>query len=199
MLPLPGPSSSARPGALDTMMESSTPVSALEGRSGVLLIMLLAAVAMLLGPGLLALDRLLRLFMPSLEEPPGDTSTDLPGEISAAAAAGLLLLLPLGICILGLQANAHQQKYSEQHSSITIPWAPGVRTVGGLFQRLECSRHMHQHQPSGNLAFIALRPCSLPQRELSISSAAPVLARPAHLCPLRPNTNSWQVCGNVTP
>jgi hypothetical protein len=91
------------------MMESSKAVSALEARSGVLLMMLFAAVAMLLGPGLLALDRLLRLFMPSLAEPPGEASTDLPGDISAAAAAGLglLLLLPPCGCMPGLQQKQH--------------------------------------------------------------------------------------------
>jgi hypothetical protein len=94
------------------MMESSAAVSASEDRSGVLLMMLFAAVAMLLGPGPLALDRLLRLFVPSLAEPPGDASTDLPGDRSAAAAA-LLLLLPLLLpgCIAGLQPKAP----AEQH------------------------------------------------------------------------------------
>jgi hypothetical protein len=98
------------------MMESSAAVSAREDRSGVRLMMLFAAVAMLLGPGPLALDRLLRLFVPSLAEPPGDASTDLPGDRSAAAAEMLLPpLLLTGCCTVGLQARKPRQSSITGH------------------------------------------------------------------------------------
>lgn len=97
-LPAPaaaGLSSTAKPAVLDTMMESSHPGSAADGRSGVLLVMLFAAEAT--APSacwLFALDKLLLLFTPCWPEPGAvDASTDrLPESTDAAAGcAGLLL------------------------------------------------------------------------------------------------------------